>query len=160
MSTAENTIVCTYSRRHCIYIVSIIQYWEGTSHRVLISVLLYSDLKTLDGLFLMLPEEVLQNRTSAKDFLKVAFQPPIDAVDALSGMRRKAPATVTVNIRGRTVAYATLWDERQLYHAPSEWTNVWPGVPYNNNDGGSEGFEGEYAVTKSSCPIVMIDEDQ
>ena len=75
-------------------------------------------------------------------------------------MRRKAPATVTVNIRGRTVAYATLWDERQLYHAPSGWTGVWPGVLYNNNGGGSGGFEGEYAVTESSCPIVMMDEDQ
>ena len=28
------------------------------------------------------------------------------------------------------------------------------------NGGGSGGFEGEYAVTKSSCPIVMMDEDQ
>ena len=75
-------------------------------------------------------------------------------------MRRKAPAAVTVNIRGRTVAYATLWDERQLYHPPSGWTGVWPGVLDNNNGGGSGGFEGEYAVTKSSCPIVMMDEDQ
>ena len=37
-------------------------------HRVLISVLLYSDLKTLDGLFLVLPDEVLQNKASAKEF--------------------------------------------------------------------------------------------
>ena len=79
---------------------------------------------------------------------------------ALSDMHRKAPATVTVKIRGRTVAYATLWDERQLYHAaPSKWTGVWPGVLHNNN-GGSGGFDGEYAVTTSSCPIVMMDEDQ
>ena len=75
-------------------------------------------------------------------------------------MRRKVPATVTVNIRGRTVAYATLWDERQLYHAPSGWTGVWPGVLYNNNGGGYGGFEGEYPVTMSSCLIVMINEDQ
>ena len=53
--------------------VGIIQYWEGTPHRVLISVLLYSDLKTLDGLFLVLPDEVLQNRASAKEFLKEVF---------------------------------------------------------------------------------------
>ena len=42
-----------------------------------------------------------------------------------------------------------LWDKRQIYYAPSEWTGVWPGVLYNNT-GGSGGFEGEYAVTKSS----------
>ena len=57
------------------------------------------------------------------------------------------------------MAYATLWDKRQIYYAPSEWTGVWPGVLYNNT-GGSGGFEGEYAVTKSSCPILMMDEDQ
>ena len=107
----------------------------------------------------MLPAEVLQARTRAKEFLKKAFQPPIDAISARSDMRRKAPATVTVNIRGRRVAYATLWDERQLYHAPSEWTGVWPGALYNNS-GGSGGFEGEYPVAKSSCPMVMMDEDQ
>ena len=90
----------------------------------------------------MLPDEVLQNRASAKELLKEAFQPPIDIVNVLSDMRRKAPATATVNIRGRTVAYATLWDERQLYRAPSEWTCVYPGVLYNNNGGGSGGFEG------------------
>ena len=62
--------VCEYNREHrqsCVRTagdivstaVGIIQYWEGTPHRVLISVLLYSDLKTLDGLFLVLPDEVL-----------------------------------------------------------------------------------------------------
>ena len=35
---------------------------------------------------------------------------------------------------------------------------MWPGVLYNNKCG-SGGFEGEYAVTKSSCPMVMMDED-
>ena len=115
--------------------------------------------KILDGLFLVLPDEVLQDRASSNEFLKETFQSPIDTVNALSDMRRKAPATVTVNIRGRTVAYATLWDERQLYNAPSEWTGVWPGVLYNNS-GGSGGFEGGYAVTKSSCPIIMMAEDQ
>ena len=115
--------------------------------------------ETLDGLFLVLPDEILQDRASAKEFLKEAFQPPIDAINALSDMRPKAPATVTVNIRGRRVAYAILCDERQLYHAPSEWTGVWPGVLYNNS-GGSEGFEGEYAVTKSSCPMLVMDEYQ
>ena len=82
------------------------------------------------------------------------------AANVLCDMRRKAPATVTVNTRGRTVAYATLWDERQPYQAPSGWTGAWPGVLYNNNGGGSGGFEGECAVTKSSCPIVMMGEDQ
>ena len=101
--------MCTYSRRHPTA-VGIIQYWEGTPHRVLILVILYSDIKTLDGLFLVFPDEVLQNRASAEVFIKEAFQPPIDAANALSDMRRKAPATVTVNIRGRTVAYATVWD--------------------------------------------------
>ena len=101
--------MCTYGRRHPTA-VDIIQYWEGTPHRVLILVILYSDLKTLDGLFLVFPDEVLQNRASAEVFIKEAFQPPIDAANALSDMRRKAPATVTVNIRGRTVAYATVWD--------------------------------------------------
>ena len=109
--------------------------------------------------FLVLPDEVLGDRASAKDFLKEAFQPPVDAINALSDMRRKATATVTVNVRSRRVAYATLWDKRQIYYAPSEWTGVWPGVLYNNT-GGSRGFEGEYPVTKSSCPIVMVDEDQ
>ena len=66
--------------------------------------------ETLDGLFLVLPDEVFQDRASAKEFLKEAFQPPIDPVNARSDMRRKAPATVTVNIRGRTVTYATLWN--------------------------------------------------
>ena len=90
--------------------------------------------KTLDGLFLVLPDKVLQDRASAKKFLKETFQPPIDdAVNALSDMRRKAPATVTVNIRDGRVAYATLWDERHPYHAPSEWTSVWPEVLCNNN---------------------------
>ena len=105
--------------------------------------------KTLDGLFLVLPDEVLRDRASAKDFPKEAFQPPVDAINALSHMRRKATATVTVNVRSRRVAYATLWDKRQIYYAPSDWTGVWPGVLYNNT-GGSGGFEGEYAVTKSS----------
>ena len=100
----------------------------------------------------------MMDRGSAKDFLKEAFQPPVDAINALSDMRRKATATVTVNVRSRRVAYATLWDKRQIYYAPSEWTGVWPEVLYNT--GGSGGFEGEYAVTKSSCPIVMVDEDQ
>ena len=58
------------------------------------------------------------------------------------------------------MVYATLWDERQPYHAPSGWTGVWPGVLYNNDGFGSGGFEGEYAFTKSSYPIVMMDEDQ
>ena len=57
----------------------------------------------------MLPDEVLQNWVSAKEFLKQAFQPLIYAVNALCDMRRKAPTTVTVNIRGRAAAYATLW---------------------------------------------------
>ena len=39
----------------------------------------------------------------------------MDAANVLCDMRRKAPATVTVNTRGRTVAYATLWDERQPF---------------------------------------------
>ena len=106
----------------------------------------------------MLPDKVLQKRASAKKFRRGDFQPPIDAGNALSDMHRKAPATV--NIRGRTVACATFWDGQQLYHASSDWTGVWSGVLYNNNGGGSGGFEGEYAVTKSSCPIVMMDEDQ
>ena len=48
--------------------VGIIQYREGTLHRLLISVLLYSDLKTPVCLFLVLPDEVLQNRASANEF--------------------------------------------------------------------------------------------
>ena len=83
-------------------------------------------LKTLDGLFLVLPDEDFQDRASSKEFRKEAFQPPIDAVNAPSDMRRRAPAMVTVNVRGRTVAYATLWDERQLYPALSELTGMWP----------------------------------
>ena len=74
--------------------------------------------KTLDGLFLVLPGDVLQDRELAREFLKEAFQPPIDAINALADMRQKAPATVTVNVRGRGVAYATLWDERRSYNAP------------------------------------------
>ena len=58
------------------------------------------------------------------------------------------------------MAYATRWDEQQLYHAQSGWAGVWLGVLSNNNGGGFEGFEGEHAVTKSSCTIVTMDEDQ
>ena len=108
---------------------------------------------------MVLPNDVLQDRASAKEFLKEAFQPPIDAINALFDMRRNAPVTVTVNVRGRRVAYATVLDERKLYHAPSEWTGVLPGVLYNNS-GGSGGFEEEYAVTKSFFSMIMMDEDQ
>ena len=66
--------------------------------------------QTLDGLFLVLPDDVLQDRELAREFLKEEFQPPIDAINALADMRQKAPATVTVNVRGRGVAYATPWD--------------------------------------------------
>ena len=49
--------------------VGIIQYLlRRYASCVLISVLLYSDIKTLEGLFLVLPDEVLQNKTSAKEF--------------------------------------------------------------------------------------------
>ena len=52
--------------------------------------------QTLDGLFLVLPDDVLQDRELAREFLKEEFQPPIDAINALADMRQKAPATVTV----------------------------------------------------------------
>lgn len=64
--------------------------------------------KTLGGLFLVVPDDVLEDRQAAREFLKAAFHPPMDAIKALSDMRRKAPATVTVDNRGRAVAYATL----------------------------------------------------
>ena len=68
--------------------------------------------KTLGGLFLVLPGDVLHDRGAARDFMKEVFHPPMDAINALAELRRKAPATVTVDTRGRRVAYATLWDER------------------------------------------------
>lgn len=34
----------------------------------------------------------------------------MDAIKAVSDMRRKTPTTVAVDMRGGEVAYATLWD--------------------------------------------------
>ena len=92
----------------------------------------------------------------------------MDAPNFLCDMRRKAPVTVTINTRGEVGQWPTLHfgtsgsltRPRADYQAPSGWTGVRPGVLYNNNGCGSGGFEGEHAVTKSSCPIVMMGEDQ
>jgi len=56
----------------------------------------------------------------------------MDAINALAELRKKAPATVTVDVRGRRVAYATLWDERQVYHAPEDWRGIWPRDLHNS----------------------------
>ena len=82
--------------------------------------------ETLGGLFLVLPDDVLRDRGAARDFMKEAFHPPMDAINALAELRRKAPATVTVDMRGRRVAYATLWDEREVYDVPEGWRGFWP----------------------------------
>ena len=37
----------------------------------------------------------------------------MDAINALTDMRDDAPATVTLDKRGRSVEYATLLDERE-----------------------------------------------
>lgn len=105
--------------------------------------------QTLDGLFLVLPDDVLQDRELAREFLKEEFQPPIDAINALADMRQKAPATVTVNVRGRGVAYATPWDERRTYNAPDGWVGVWPGVLHHGS-GGATRVEGGYALAERS----------
>lgn len=84
--------------------------------------------KTLEGLFIVLPDDVLDDREEAKLFLKEAFHPPFDAINALADMRERAPATVTITSRGREVAYATLWNTRRQYSPPSGWTGSWPDI--------------------------------
>ena len=45
-------------------------------------------------LLILLPDIVLGDREEAHDFLKDAFQPPMDAMKALNDVRARAPATV------------------------------------------------------------------
>lgn len=87
--------------------------------------------KTLAGLFLVIPDDCLEDREDAQEFLKDSFQPPADAIDALEEMRQRAPAIVGVLTEegmGREVEYATLWDSRVTYLAPADWpqSSPWP----------------------------------
>ena len=90
--------------------------------------------KTLSGLFLVIPDECLEDREDAREFLMDAFQPPADAIDALQEMRERAPAIVGVLVGdaaggvGREVEYATLWESGVEYPVPLDWpqTSPWP----------------------------------
>lgn len=87
--------------------------------------------KSLGGLFLVIPDDCLEDREEAREFLMDAFQPPADAIDALQEMRERAPAIARVRPEdgvGREVEYATLWDSRVEYSAPPYWPQVspWP----------------------------------
>lgn len=90
----------------------------------------------------MLPDDVLEGRQAGREFLKEAFHPPMDAIKALSDMRGKAPATVTVDMWGRAVAYASLWDDREAYAPPEGWTGLWPDL---DEMGDSGACRGQYA---------------
>ena len=65
---------------------------------------------SLEGLFLVLPDNVVQNREEAKALLKTAFQPLLHAIKALDDMRARAPSTVEVDTVRRILRYATLWN--------------------------------------------------
>ena len=80
--------------------------------------------KNLKGLFLVLPDTVVQNREGAKTLLKDAFQPPLDAIKALDHMRAGAPATVAVDTGEIISRYATLWNPSKSYLSPALWTGV------------------------------------
>ena len=85
--------------------------------------------KTLGGLFLVIPDEYLEDKDGAKEFLQESFQPPTDAIDATDEMRERAPATVSIATgQGREIAYATLWDSGEDYFPPSRWpvSSPWP----------------------------------
>lgn len=103
---------CLHSERVAVWIPNRAFFVQGQRYTAV------SRGKTLGGLFLVLPGDVLDDREAAREFLKEAFHPPMDAIKALSDMRHKAPATVTVDRRGRAIAYATLWDDRETYAAP------------------------------------------
>ena len=98
--------------------------------------------KTLGGLFLVLPDDVLRDRDAARDFLRDAFRAPMDAINALAELRNKAPATVTVSMEGRRVEYATLWDERKVYNAPEDWRGIWPRDLHSSG----HDLQGDYTV--------------
>ena len=77
--------------------------------------------RRLQGLFLVPPDAAIDDREEAKNFLKDALQPPLDAVKALNDMRARAPATVIVATRGRDPQHATIWDPSRTYSRPTEW---------------------------------------
>ena len=82
--------------------------------------------KRLDSLFLVVPDDLLEDREETKQFLNDAFHPPMDAIQALSGMRARAPVIVTVSMGVRDVQHATLWDSRRTYARPINWVVGWP----------------------------------
>lgn len=86
--------------------------------------------KTLTGLFLVVPDDYTGDREEVREFLREAFQPPADAIEALQEMRERAPAIVAVlteDGEGREVEYAALWESGKTYSAPPDWpeTNPW-----------------------------------
>ena len=80
----------------------------------------------------------MEDTEELREFLQEAFQPPLDAIDALDEMRERAPAIVAVLTEdgfadegcGRQVDYATLWESGVTYSAPEDWpeTSLWPSV--------------------------------
>ena len=81
--------------------------------------------QSLQGLLLVLPDAVIDDRQEAKNFLKDVFQPRLDAINTLKGMQAHSPATVTVATGGRDVQYAMVWDCSRTYSRPTEWVGIW-----------------------------------
>ena len=81
--------------------------------------------QSLKGLFLVLPDTVVQNRDEVKPFLKDAFQPPLDAIKALDDMRARAPATVEADTGGGNFRYPAVWNSNKPSLSPALWTGVW-----------------------------------
>ena len=79
---------CMTAHRVALWIPPRGFFAQGLRHTAVSRVL------SLKGLFLVLPDTVVQNREEAKTFLKDALQPPLDAINALDDSRARAPATV------------------------------------------------------------------
>ena len=77
--------------------------------------------QSLKGLFLVLPDTVVQNRVEAKIFIKDTFQPLLGvcAIKAMDAMRAEE-----VDTGGRIIKYATLWNSSRPYVGPALWTGV------------------------------------
>ena len=65
---------------------------------------------SLEGLFIVLPDNAVHNREEEKALLNDAFRPLLEATKAVDDMRARAPSTVEVDTFGRILRYATLWE--------------------------------------------------
>ena len=84
-----------------------------------------SSVQSLNRVFLVLPDTVVQNREEAKASIKGTFQPLRDSIKALDYMRVRALATVELETGGKVVKYATLWNSRKGSLSPALWIGVW-----------------------------------